>query len=54
MPPCLVLSTIRQGSRLKWNNPGNGVAAYPTPRCSSYLKGSLQVNNFVSSYTEEF
>ena len=24
--PCLTLSTIRKGSRVKWSNPGNGVA----------------------------
>ena len=22
--------------RVKWSNPGNGVASFPTPRCSSY------------------
>ena len=27
MPPCLTLSIIRYGSRVKWNNPGKGVAA---------------------------
>ena len=27
----------------KWSNPRNGVAPSPTPQCSSYLKGSLQV-----------
>ena len=26
MPPCLVLSIIRLGSRVKWGNPGKGVA----------------------------
>ena len=26
-----------------WSNPGKGVAPSPTPRCSSYLKGSLLV-----------
>ena len=26
MPPCLALSIMRWGSRVKWNNPGNGVA----------------------------
>ena len=26
MPPCLTLSTIRWGLRVKWSNPGNGVA----------------------------
>ena len=24
------------GSRVKWSNPGNGVAPSPTPRCVSY------------------
>ena len=28
-------------SRVKWNNPGKGVAPSPTPRCSSYWKRSL-------------
>ena len=31
------------GSRVKWSNPGNGVAPSPTPWCSSYRKGSLRV-----------
>ena len=43
MLPCLTLSIIRYGSRVKWNNPGKGVAPSPSPRCSSYWKGSLQV-----------
>ena len=43
MPPCLTLSIIRYGSRVKWSNPGKGVASSPTPRCSSYRKGSLRV-----------
>ena len=30
------LSIIRWGSRVKWSNPGNGVAHSPTPSCSSY------------------
>ena len=41
--PCLTLSIIRYVSRVKWNNLGEGVASYPTPRCSSYWKGSLRV-----------
>ena len=41
--PCLTLSNIRYESRVKWSNPGKGVAPYPTPRCSSYWKGSLLV-----------
>ena len=44
MPPCLTLSMIRYGSRVKWVNPGKGVAPSPTPRCSSYRKGSLRDN----------
>ena len=43
IPPCLTLSIIRCGSRVKWSNPGNGVAPSPTPWCSSYRKGSLRV-----------
>ena len=39
----LTLSIIRYGSRVKWSNPGKGVAPFPTPRCSSYWKGSLRV-----------
>ena len=36
MPPCLTLSIIRYGSRVKWSNPEKGVAPSPTPWCSSY------------------
>ena len=43
MPPCLTLSIVRYGSRVKWSNPGKGVAPSPTPWCSSYRKGSLRV-----------
>ena len=43
MPPCLTLSIIRWGSRVKWINPGKGVAPSPTSRCSSYWKGSLRI-----------
>ena len=43
MPPCSTLSIIRYGSRVKWSNPGKGVAPSPTPRCSSYWKRRLQV-----------
>ena len=43
IPTCLTLSNIRYVSRVKWSNPGKGVAPSPTPRCSSYWKGSLQV-----------
>ena len=43
IPPCLKLSDIRHVSRVKWSNPGKGVAPSPTPWCSSYWKGSLLV-----------
>ena len=43
IPPCLTLSNIRYITRVKWSNSGKGVAPYPTPRCSSYWKGSLLV-----------
>ena len=43
IPPCLTFSIIRYVSRVKWSNPGNGVVPSPTPRCSSYWKGSLRV-----------
>ena len=36
MPPCLRLSIIRLGTRVKWSNPGNGVVPSPTPWCNSY------------------
>ena len=43
IPPCLTLGNIRCVSRVKWRNPGKGVAPSPTPQCSSYWKGSLPV-----------
>ena len=43
MPPCLTLSIIRYGSRVKWSNPEKKVAPFLTPWCSSYRKGSLRV-----------
>ena len=48
MPPCLTLSIIRYGSRVKWSNPGKGVAPSPTPRCSKLSKRepSTMVANF--------
>ena len=42
MPPCLTLSIIRYGSRIKWVNPKKGVAPSPTPWGSSYQKRSLR------------
>ena len=38
MPPCLTLSILRYGSRVKWSNPGNGVASFPTPWCIKLSK----------------
>ena len=38
MPPCLTLSNIRYGSRVKWSNPGKGVAPSPIPWCSKLSK----------------
>ena len=43
MPLCLTLSIIWYGSRVKWRNPGKGVAPSSTPWCSSYRKGGLRV-----------
>ena len=57
-PPCLTFSNIRYVSRVKWSNPGKGVAPSPTSRCSSYWKGTLlvaldysrQLYNFIYIY----
>ena len=35
IPPYLTLSNSRYVSRVKWSNPGKGVAPSPPPRCSS-------------------
>ena len=43
MPPCLTLSILRYGSRVKRSNPEKGVASSPTPWSSSYRKGNLRV-----------
>ena len=37
----LNIQHYKHGSKIKSNNPGNGVAPFPTPRCSSYWKGNL-------------
>ena len=53
IPPCLTLSIIRYGSRVKWSNLGKGVAPIPTPQCGSYWKGSLRFtvdNGFLKSF----
>ena len=36
IPPCLTLSIIKYGSRVKWGNTGKGVLPSSTPWCSSY------------------
>ena len=41
--PCLTLSIMMYGSRVKWSNPVKGVAPSPTAQCCSNWKGSLQV-----------
>ena len=51
MPPCLTPSIIGCESRVKWSNPGKGVASSPTPRCGCYRKWafwshSATVDNF--------
>ena len=52
MPPCLTLSIIRYGSRVKWVNPTKGEAPSSTPWCSSYRKESLRVpSTTVASFT---
>ena len=43
IPPRLTLSNIRYVLRVKWSNPGKGVAPSATPWCSSYWKESLLV-----------
>ena len=43
IPLCLTLSIIRYLSMIKWSNPGEEVAPFPSPQCSSYRKGSLRV-----------
>ena len=43
IPPCLTLCNIRYVLKVKWSNSGKGVGPSPTPQCSSYWKGNLQV-----------
>ena len=43
MLPCLTLSIIRYGSKVKWINPGKRVAPFLTPWCSSYRQRSFRV-----------
>ena len=35
MPLFVSFTIIRYGSKVKWSNPGKGVAPSPTPQCSS-------------------
>ena len=52
IPPCLTLSNTRYVSKVKWSNPGKGVAPSPTPRCSSYEKGAFwSPSTTVASFT---
>ena len=48
------LSNIRYISRVKWSNPGKGVALSPTPQCRSYWKGSLLVALNYSRQQQQF
>ena len=41
IPPCLTHSIIRYVSRVKWSNPGKGVAPSPTPRVAAIEKGAF-------------
>ena len=56
MPPCLIFSFLRYGLRVKWFNPGKGVAPSPTSRyCSFYKKGALgSPSTTVSNFTYFF
>ena len=55
IPPCLTLSNIGYKSRVKWSNPGEGVAPSPTLWCSSYWKGSpWSPSSTVANFTEWF
>ena len=43
MPPCLTLSIIRYGSRVKQSHSGKGLASTPTPWWCSDWKGRLKI-----------
>ena len=43
IPPCLTLSIIRYGSRVKWSNPRKEIAPFPRSWCCSFRKGNLRV-----------
>ena len=40
MPPCIMLSIVRYGLRVKWSNSGKGVVPSPTTQCSNDQKWS--------------
>ena len=43
IPPCFILSIIRYVSRVKWSNPGKGLAPSPKFWCNSYWNWSFRV-----------
>ena len=43
MLPCLTLSIISYGSKVKSSYLGNKVAPFPTTWCCSFVKGSIRV-----------
>ena len=43
MTPCITLSIIRYGSRIKWSKRINGATPSPIHWCRSYWKGCLRV-----------
>ena len=53
MPPCLTLSIIRYGSRVKCSNPGKGVAPFPTAiEKRAFESPSTKVANFTYTARE--
>ena len=50
MPPCLTLSIIRYGSRVKWSNPGKGVAPSPIPCVVAIEKGAFWSPTLLFTY----
>ena len=54
MPLCLTLSIIRYISRVKWCNPGKGVAPFPTPWWSRYRKVSqLYISVLMAQHSDD-
>ena len=43
IPLCLTLGIVKVWIKGIWGKPGKGLVPSPTPWCSSYWKGSLQV-----------